>query len=127
MWLVTKTRHLEPPVWVNKMLKEIFGVNDFGDAMFIVEWGMKPVRRISKINGGYEWQSPKRQAWLLKRWVSPTKWGSPQLFALINKDPANGQLLFPYPEFGEYETVRELGDRPLDPELLRSTVPFLQA
>lgn len=126
-WVITKQRSLEPPPWVNEMLRNIFGINDFGGAMFKVVWGMTPVRRISKVEGGYEWQSPNRQAWLIKRWVSPTKWGSPQLFNLINTDPANGQVLFPYPEFGEYETIKELGDRALDPEMMHSTVPFLQA
>lgn len=120
-------RYVETPEWIQEMLTSIFGVNDFGDPLYRIIWGMTPIRRVSKPEGGYEDRSCNTPAWLLQRWMSPAKWGSPQLFDLINKDPANNQLLFPYPEFGTYEVLKNLGDKALDYEIIRSTVPFLQA
>ena len=126
MWLLGHNERLECPEF-NEQLTDTFGVNDFGDPLYRVIWGMCPIRRVSKPEGGYDDMSSNIPSWLLQRWVSPAKWGSPQLFRIINPDPANGQLLFPYPEFGEYETVYNLGDRLLDYDIIHMLVPLLDA
>jgi hypothetical protein len=125
MWTITKQRFLEPPDWVNEELLN-FGVNDWGEPYFRVVWGMSPVRRISKIHGGYEDQCGNCPSWWLQRWIPPDKWGSPRLFRAVMGDPTNSQTLFPYPEFGEYESVKDLGNKPIDYALFQSTIPFLQ-
>ena len=120
-------RWVETPEWINQMLLDTFGVDDFGDPLYRVIWGMMPVRRVSKPEGGYEDRSCNTPEWLLQRKMSPAKWGSPALFRLINKDPANNQLLFPYPEYGFWEIIKSLGDKPIDYEIMHSTIPFLEA
>jgi hypothetical protein len=131
MWSWGKYVRQETPPEFQQLLTDTFGVNDYGEPLYRIIWGQDPqhVRRVSKPGGGYEDQvlGGNVAGWLLQRWMSPAKWGSPKLFALVNRDPANGQLLFPYPEFGEYETLKNLGGAPLDFEIVNQTVPFLEA
>jgi hypothetical protein len=129
MWTMGHFERLECPPEFQQLLTDIFGVNDFGDPMYRIVWGQTETIRVSKPEGGYTDQTcgGGLPAWILQRWVSPDKWGSPKFFKLINRDPANGQLLFPYPEYGQYEMLRNLGNAPLDYELIHSTIPFLQA
>lgn len=127
MWRLGNNERLECPPEFQQILTDIFGVNDFGCPRYRIIWGMQPVRRVSKPGGGYEDMSCNTSAWLLQRWMHPAKWGNPALFKYINSDPANGQVMFPYPEFGEYELVCNLGDGALDYELIHATIPILEA
>lgn len=128
MWTIGKTEHLECPEEFNRLLGDIYGLNRYGDALYRVIWGQSLTRRVSMISGGYEDQSigGNLAAWLVQRWTPPEKWGSRSLFAMINKDPENGQVLFPYPEFGQYETVFNLGDGQLNYGIIHSLMPFLE-
>lgn len=129
MWTCGKYERLTCPPEFQQLLTDIFGVNDFGDPLYRIVWGQTETLRVSKPEGGYKDQTVGGglAAWLLQRWTSPAKWGSPAVFRMINVDPGNPtQLLFPYPEYGRYETVKNLGNRPLEYEIIHSTVPFLE-
>ncbi|HEY5236602.1 MAG TPA: hypothetical protein VIJ14_10515 [Rhabdochlamydiaceae bacterium] len=122
------SERLECPQEWNDLLGDIFGVNWYGDNLYRVIWGQTDTIRVSKEKGGYEDQvaGGNLAAWLIQRWTPPEKWGTPTAFGIFNIDPANGQLLFPYPEYGLYETVHNLGSAPLDYGIIFSTIPFLE-
>jgi hypothetical protein len=128
-WHMGVYERLECPPEFNQLLEDIFGVDDFGEPLYRVVWGQTQTLRVSKPEGGYTDQTVGGglASWLLQRKVHPAKWGGPKLFKLVNKDPANGQTLFPYPEYGQYETIQNIGNAPLDYELIHATVPFLEA
>ena len=119
---------LEPPEEFNELLKDTFGVNLYGDPIYRVIWGQSETMRVSRPEGGYQDQTVggNLPAWLLQRWMSPEKWGSPAAFEYTNRDPANGQVLFPYPEFGIYETIHNLGSGDLDYGIFNTVIPMLE-
>ena len=119
---------LECPEEFNELLRDTFGVNMFGDPIYRVLWGQTETMRVSRPEGGYQDQTlgGNLPAWLLQRWTPPEKWGTPQVFEYINKDPVNNQPLFPYPEFGIYETIHNLGQGVLDYGLFRTVFPMLE-
>jgi hypothetical protein len=122
------TERHECPADFQQILTDIYGVNRYGDPLYRVVWGQSEFRRVSKVDGGYENQSigGNLAAWLIQRWTPPEKWGSRSLFNMVNKDPANNQVLFPYPEFGQYETIHNLGSGQLDYGIFHSLMPFLE-
>jgi len=128
MWTVGLTERHETPEDFQQILTDIYGVTRYGDPIYRVIWGQSEFRRVSKPEGGYENQSigGNLASWLVQRWVPPEKWGSRNLFSIINKDPANNQLLFPYPEFGSYETIHNLGPGQLNYGIFHSLMPFLE-
>lgn len=125
---IGKIERLETPEEWNQMLVDLFGVNWYGDPMYRIIWGQTDVLRVSSPEGGYHDQVVGGNApvWLLQRWVSPDKWICPDIFEMINKDPENGQPLFPYPQFGSYETIHSMGKGALEYEVIRATIPFLE-
>ena len=127
MWSCGKVERHTCPEDFQQLLSDIFGLNHFGDPLYRVVWGQTETLRVSKPEGGYEDQTVGGNvaSWLIQKWTSPEKWGSRELFYYMNTDPANNQLLFPYPEFGEYQTIHNLGDGQLNYGIILHLMPFL--
>lgn len=130
MVCIGQYERLECPEEFQQLLTDIFGVNVYGEPIFRIVWGQTQTIRVSipSESGGYEDQTVggNLAAWLLQRWMGPEKWGMPGLFNRTNVDPANGQPLFPYPEFGQYEIMHNLGAGDLDYGIINSAIPLLQ-
>ena len=119
----------EAPDWFNRELEDRFGVSVYGKPFYRVVWGQSTTLRVSQQNGGYTDQTVGGDlaAWLLQRLTAPEKWGTRDVFEIVNVDPANGQPMFEFPEFGMYETLFNLGSEDLGISILEQTIPFLES
>ena len=131
MWSITgQERRVCPPEYQSR-IREIGGINRFGEPNWRVVWGQTQTERV----GGL-WEEPDgtkfeemrdilrydgQPCWALERWFPPENYGSEWRWYMENADP-NGPTHLPllggYPDCGDYEPCKrlscELNDNVID-------------
>lgn len=139
MWSLGKEERLVCPPEFQRILTSTFGVNVYGAPLYRIMWGQCDTTRVSNPYGGYEdyIMGGEPAAWLVQRWTPAEKWGTPEIFDIVCRDPVADQPLFEYPEYGKYETIftltiKELKDGvlrvtpfPLDYSIIDEIIPFI--
>jgi hypothetical protein len=140
---IGKHEAIECPAEFQDYLKDIFGVNHFGDALVRIIWGQTETWICLSAAGGYEerYIGHGQPCWIIQRWRAPEIFGTPEAYFQLMGDPETGcGLIGEYPQFGMYETVTPLMHReyntrtqeleirtvPLDWELIEKAIPLLE-
>jgi hypothetical protein len=99
----------DAPAWTETLLRP-FGRNPFGENIFRVVWS---TRRVFTIGGYFEEDGmfrysrrlryPKKQCWILERWLPARHYGSPETWKESTINPEGYLSLGPYPLYGLYE------------------------
>jgi hypothetical protein len=116
---------LECPADIQQELTDRFGVNVYGDPVFRIIWGQSDTFRVLQPSGFYMDQTCGGNVakWLVQKWSPPIKWGTREIFNIVNADPFYGLPLYEFPEFGMYETVTSVPH--LEHAIIDWVIPYL--